>query len=135
MRRNMFRQRLLTSLVLIPLVLLAIYYADIWVFASLVLVLVLISAWEWSNLIPLTAVSLRSVYIIAVGVALVACWYFFTVWLFVGLLLWILILIAVLTFPLSQKIWGFSWVVAGTGLILLPLFALSLMAVYQLPKG
>ena len=50
----MFKQRLLTSLVLVPLVLLAIYYANSWFLGAIVILLVMASGWEWLQLIPLT---------------------------------------------------------------------------------
>jgi len=43
----MFRQRVLTALILIPLVLLLLYYGNSWLQGSLILVLILAMGMEW----------------------------------------------------------------------------------------
>lgn len=131
----MFRQRLITTLILVPLVLFAIYYANNWVFAGFIWVLLLACGSEWLQLIPVDRLWVKLAFI---GLLVLAAWlslYGFKYWLLAGLLLWILILAAVVKFPESQSVWGYRWVVAGGGLLLLPLFAHSIIKIYQQNQG
>jgi len=131
----MFKQRLLTSLVLVPLVLLAIYYANPWFLGGIVIVLVMASGWEWLQLIPLTEQINKLLAMLILLAAVWACMQWFNDWLLVGLALWGLILLAVLTFPSSQKVWGYPVVVGAVGLLLLPLLANTIAALYFYPQG
>jgi phosphatidate cytidylyltransferase len=131
----MFKQRLLTALVLVPLVLCAIYFLNSWFLCGVVLVLVLISGWEWSQLIPFTQLAPRLIFLLGLLMTVFLCYHWLNAWLFLGLGLWFLILLAVLTFPDSKKFWGYPIVVTLVGLILLPLFANSIAGVYQFHQG
>jgi phosphatidate cytidylyltransferase len=131
----MFKQRLITTLVLIPLVLLVIYYVNFWVFGGIVLILMLISGWEWCHLIPLTKLSTQVLFLLALLLLCWVCWSSLSYWLLVGMVMWALILLAVITFPDTQSIWGYPSIVAGVGLLLLPLFANSMTAIYQSSTG
>lgn len=131
----MFRQRLLTTLVLVPLVLFVIYYANNWIFTALILVLLLVCGIEWLSLIPINRLWLK---IIFIALLLMIIWlnhYNFSCWLWAGMILWGLILVAVLSFPTTQRIWGHSWVTTVAGLLLLPLFAQSMLKVYHQSQG
>jgi phosphatidate cytidylyltransferase len=131
----MFRQRLLTALVLVPLVLFIIYYANSWVINSVILLLLLACGWEWLPLIPLKSPWLKFVFMAMLIVMLWLNHYHFNYWLLAGMILWGLIILAVLRFPASQQIWGYPWIVATAGLLLLPLFAQSMLQVYQQKTG
>lgn len=131
----MFRQRLLTSLVLVPLVIWAIYYANMTVLTAIVLALVAIGGWEWTSLIPIDHSVNKSLFILALLACTLVSAHGFYAWLMLGLVLWAGILIAVLTFPASQAVWGRRWLVGGLCLSLLPLFANSLAGIYQQTQG
>lgn len=131
----MFRQRLLTSLILVPLVLFAIYYANIWVLRGMVLFLAAIGAWEWTQLIPIKQLTNKIVFLLLLLFTTGISGYYFDAWLYVGLLVWVGILFAVLSFPASQPIWGHRLIVAGLCLLLLPLFTNTLVGVYQHMQG
>lgn len=131
----MFRQRLLTTLVLVPCVLLAIIYAQDWMLGLAILLLVMLGGWEWAQMIPLTKKSHRFVFL---GVFFAFLWfgsYWFQYWAMAGFLVWFGVLLAVLSFPDSQKIWGRPMMVGMMCLILLPLFAYCFVATYQHPYG
>lgn len=131
----MFKQRLLTSLVLVPLVFLAIFCTNIWMLGSIVLLLVLVGTWEWAQLIPITRLVSKLLFILILVFLIVVNIYLFDVWLIAGLILWAGILAAVITFPVSQPFWGNRIVVAGFCLLLLPLFVTSCLAVYDHVQG
>ena len=132
---SMFKQRLLTSLVLVPLVLLAIYYANIWLLGSVVLLLVAAGGWEWSYLIPIHRLWNKIIFILALLLMVCLSVHWLNYWLVSGLVIWGLILLAVLTFPTSQSFWGYRILVGGACLFLLPLFVSTIAALYQHKQG
>lgn len=131
----MFRQRLLTSLILVPLVLLAIYYANMWLLGTIIFALVIVGTWEWTQLIPINYFVNKAIFILMVLLTLELSKYWLDTWLVIGLLLWGLLLLAVLTFPASQTVWGRGYIVGGVCLVFLPLFANTLAAIYEHPQG
>ena len=117
----MFKQRLLTTLVLIPLVLWAIYYGNIWLLSGVVLMLMMGLGYEWINLIPLKVVLHQCIFMLLLLLALLHSlffrgWYLELIWPIWGLLVW-----AILTYPASERYWGSPVVVAGLGLYSLSL--------------
>ena len=131
----MFKQRVLTALVLVPLVLMAIYFATTGVLAGLVALLMVLLGWEWLQLIPLERPVYRMSFIAALLLLIVPAVYWLDAWLWVDLVCWGAILGAVLTFPMSEKMWGKRAIVCGAGLLLLPVVASALSALYQQPQG
>ncbi|MFA5959922.1 MAG: CDP-archaeol synthase [Tatlockia sp.] len=131
----MFKQRLLTTLILIPLVLLAIYWAPFLSFALLTALIMLLCGAEFLNLIPLKFLWLKVIYLAAlISLTVVMSHVYFHLWVMAGLVLWVLIFLALLSYPRSQALWGWSGIVAFSGLVLLPLFAESLLRVYAFNK-
>ncbi|WP_133129421.1 phosphatidate cytidylyltransferase [Legionella yabuuchiae] len=131
----MFKQRLLTTIILIPLVLFAIYYAYPWILGLVLLALIIIGGWEWLQLMPVQSVVIKLFFIVALMIMVGISFWWFNYWMYVGLGAWFLILIAVMTFPASKTYWGHPSIVGGACLLLLPLFAASLSAIYFLPNG
>lgn len=131
----MFMQRLITTLILVPLVLLVIFYAPAWFLAGVLLVVLLAAGRECWQLIPLHTLTLQIGYLILLLLGLWACGSLFSYWLIIGLALWVFICIAILTFPGSQNYWGYPVVVACICFFLLPLFIQSLAHLYYLPDG
>lgn len=72
----MLRQRILSALVLAPLLVAAVLLLDDAWFALAMLVVVLLAAWEWGALVPLPTPLLRSLYIGATALLLVPVWHF-----------------------------------------------------------
>lgn len=131
----MFMQRLITSLILVPLVLLIIFYASPWFLAGVILVVLLAAGRECLQLIPVNILAIQIGFLLLMLLGLWACNYLFSYWLTIGLLLWVLNCIAIITFPKSQQYWGYPIIVAGVFLVLLPLFIQSLIHLYYLPQG
>lgn len=131
----MFRQRVLTALILIPLVLMAIFYANNMTLLLLLLALTAGLGFEWLQLIPIQSWFGRCVFVLLLlGLVWPACLYLYT-WLVVDLVVWGLILMAVLTFPASCAIWGGRPVVAAACLLLLPPVVGSMAGLYQQTQG
>lgn len=131
----MFRQRLLTTLVLVPLVLAAIYYSNFWVFASVVVLMMMACGLEWLQLIPLHHLTTKIVFLLLLFCISLVIHYVYSYWLLLGLGLWLLIFLALLSYPRSQALWGHSFIIALFCLLLLPLFGQSLMSIYELESG
>lgn len=101
----MLKQRIITALVLAPLVLLVIF----WVPHDLVMVvlaaLILAGAWEWSAFPGLNGVMKRSAYVAVVAIAIIAVWQLgtangrSTALLYAALAWWIVALSWVAVFP------------------------------------
>ena len=131
----MFKQRVLTALVLVPLVLMAIYFATAGVLAGLVVLLIGLLGWEWLQLIPIQRLGYRILFLVVLLLLIGPAMYWFHAWLRVDLVCWVGILVAVLTFPASEKIWGKRAMVGGVCLLVLPVVAGALNALYQQTQG
>ena len=131
----MFRQRLLTALILVPLVLIAIYYASYTVLSTIILAIIALLGWEWLQLIPIKNNIGRCVYIATLLLLVWPATLWLNNWLIVDLIFWGLIFVAVVTFPASQAVWGHPAVVGSSCLLLLPVVASSISALYQETNG
>lgn len=131
----MFKQRLLTTLILVPLVLMAIYYASTLVLCAFVLLITALLGWEWLQLIPIKSIYSK---VLFMTVLLLLVWpavHWLNYWLLADLFFWVLILVAVLTFPASEAVWGYRIVVGGASLLLLPPVASAISSLYQQAQG
>lgn len=124
----MFKERLITAVILIPIVLMTILYGNIWVLSAVMLMFMLGLGYEWMFLIPLKNVMSQCLFVTLLLLALLPSLWLLNQYLFLNCLLWGLIFIALLTYPASQSRWGFPLVVAVLGLFCLPLFLSSLHA-------
>jgi phosphatidate cytidylyltransferase len=131
----MFMQRLITSLILIPLVLVLIFYAPRWCITGIILLLLWAAGREAAQLVPLEARNSKLLFILSLFASYLVCGLLFNLWLIIGLVLWLFIIAAILGFPNSQRYWGNRPVVAGVSCFILPLFAQSVLHLYDLPKG
>lgn len=134
-RHPMFKQRLLTSLVLIPLVLCILYFGNGWILGAVVLMLVAGLSWEWSQLIPMNRKSYKIIFVLGILflILLNIQWQFSA--LIINAIVWLLIFVAILTYPASQSLWGYSVVVGLLCSLILPLFASTLSVLYQSMHG
>ncbi len=131
----MFMQRLITSLILVPLVLLILFYAPAWFLGGVILLILLAAGRECWGLIPLNTLTVQIGFLVLLLLGFWGCGYLFAYWLILGLVVWAFNCIAILTFPNSQHYWGYPALVAGVCFLLLPLFLQSLIRLYYLPQG
>lgn len=85
----MLRKRILSALVMVPLVVFAVLYLNQTLFALSVGALVLMGAWEWSALIPLQETAVRYGYLALTFAVTVVAWYFAVSEVFVDSVLWL----------------------------------------------
>ncbi len=131
----MFKQRLLTTLILVPLVLMAIYYANFWTLGGLVLLVTVLLGWEWLQLIPLRSAVVKGLFVLLLIGLIWPAYYWLSYWLIASFVFWVFILLAVLTFPASQSVWGHRFVVALASLLLLPLLPVTITGLYHQAQG
>lgn len=131
----MLKQRFFTALILIPLVLLAICYANDVVLLSIIGVIVLAMAWEWTALIPISldAAKLGFIGLLALLIWPVYAGLTFGLWL--NSLLWTVILAIVVTYPASRAYWGRTVIMLGVAWFMLALFANCLWALVHQEQG
>lgn len=131
----MFLKRLLTALVLVPLVLLLILYAKPGFWLEFAILVSLLAINEYWQLIPANTPVMRMGFLFCMLLGLIACSIVFPYWQTLGLLLWLFICFALVTFPKSQNYWGYPRIVALIHLIFWPLFIVSMARIYSLPQG
>ena len=135
----MFKQRVITALILAPLALMAVFYLPLAGFALFISAAFLLGAWEWSGFCGLPSKKARWVYV-GLTAAIFALLYWqlpvqvswpvetnvlLTSLLLAGNAWWLLAIVLVLSYPRSQKLWAKSdWGKALMGwLTLIPAWA------------
>lgn len=88
----MLRQRILSALVMVPLVVFSVLYLNPLLFALLTGVLLLAGAWEWSALLPLQETATRYAYLALIFSVCAVTWYFAASEVFVNSVLWLAML-------------------------------------------
>ncbi|MGQ3888023.1 phosphatidate cytidylyltransferase [Legionella sp. CNM-1927-20] len=131
----MFRQRLLTTLILVPLVLIGIYYSSYWILSSVILILVIGCSLEWLQLVPASQAFSKISFIVSIVISFFIIRWFYNYWLYVGLVVWLFIFTFIQSYPKLQKAWAHPIIVVMLGLLLLPLFGQGLMAIFTMNKG
>ncbi|NKB46765.1 MAG: CDP-archaeol synthase [Legionellales bacterium] len=120
---SMLKQRLFTSLVLIPPVLLAIYGLPAGWFGLACLILILVAALEWSRLIGNRHRWEHGLFLILVLLTMflsTALWMLDVYWI-MALGFWGLMLVAIVGYPHSQRRWSAPLALWIIGMILLAL--------------
>jgi phosphatidate cytidylyltransferase len=131
----MFKQRLLTALILIPLVLWGILQANIWILSACVGGLWLIAGWEWLALVPVKNKLLQALFFCGLLGCVWASFFDLNLWLWCSLGLWAGIILALITYPRSQRIWGHASIIVLAAFMLLPAMLSAMHAIYQLSHG
>ncbi|HFD79392.1 MAG TPA: phosphatidate cytidylyltransferase [Gammaproteobacteria bacterium] len=85
----MLKLRLLSALILVPLVVATVLLAPASMFALLVGFAMLAAAWEWSALVPLAGLPARIGYVLLMAAGIAVCWRFAASEWLVDLLLWL----------------------------------------------
>ncbi len=135
----MFKQRVITALILAPLALLAVFFLPLPGFAAFISAAFLLGAWEWSGFCDLASKAMRWAYL-----ALTALLFALLYWLLpaepdwpvesnvllsslllAGVAWWLCAVALVLSFPHSQRLWAArDWLKALMGwLTLIPAWA------------
>ena len=139
----MFKQRLLTALILIPLVLMGLLFANDGAFIGAIGLTVLAMAWEWFPLMPLNLkmMAWKGLFLL---VLMAACYCLYPAFIsdswgtnivFMGMALWLILAVFVCLYPKLQGLWGRPWIVAGLGMLLLSLYANAMVSLFKMEQG
>jgi phosphatidate cytidylyltransferase len=118
----MFKQRLIMTLILIPLVLLGIYYLPNLYFQGLIYLLLGVMIFEWQQFITLPRYNLPWVRfgLLSLGVILVMHYWTFFIWL--DVIFWAAAVFWIIRYPQHQAHWGSSGFMSLNAWILLGVF-------------
>jgi phosphatidate cytidylyltransferase len=83
------KQRVLSALIMVPLVVAAVLYLKPAAFALAVMAMMLVASWEWGGLIPLHGLYHLLAYILVTGATIAGAWYLAGQETFVNALLWL----------------------------------------------
>jgi phosphatidate cytidylyltransferase len=133
----MLKQRLLTALVMLPLVVWGILALPTAYFASLLGLVIAQGAWEWGGIMGLRSLSRRGGYLLLVVLCLCLAAY---AWMLPGgkwyalpalsLVWWLLALVWVLTYPRNTKCWVLPAMQAMIGILVLVPSWLAVIALH-----
>jgi phosphatidate cytidylyltransferase len=141
----MLWQRMVTALILIPLVIGALFYLAPVYLAALIVVVAAIGGWEWAKLANLPAIHAQSAFALGFGLltALLLQWggaiaapqqllvTLEPLWLLAAFW-WLLAIVGVLIFPRGRRIWRWKSVLALAGVMTIIPFAASIVALADL---
>ena len=131
----MFKQRVITGLLLALVASLILYYSNTYFFTAVSILLLVGCALEWLQLIPFTQWPAKCLFLGSLLIAMVGIQYLFNTWLALGGFVWVIIAFAIVRFPKSQSLWGCPYRIAAFAVVLLPLFAQSLINLFAMPEG
>src|SRR3990167_8021927 len=106
MKIIMFKQRIITVIFLVPIVVLAVFYSNNVIFKIITGLLVMLCGFEWLQLIPVKSflVKISLFYLLCLSMWLAGI--VFNYWLFFGICLLSFILIFICLYPKYEMIWG-----------------------------
>lgn len=111
----MLTQRLLAAIVLIPIVILCLFFLPLLGFAFVVLVICALAAWEWTQFLAIKSLKTRYLFTFIISISIVFVYYFatnivehtiiFKVILLCSLVWWGVAFILVVSYPHSTNLW------------------------------
>lgn len=118
----MFKQRLITAIILAPLALAGVFFLPLGWFAAILSAAFLLGAWEWSGFCGLTQRRMRAAYVVLTAILMMVLYSLIAfqqpinllssmpllAMLLIGATWWSIAILLVLTFPASQKLWANS---------------------------
>jgi phosphatidate cytidylyltransferase len=119
------KQRIITGLILAPLVLCGVFLLEPIHFSWFFAFILALAAWEWANLSSLTTQVVRVAYaLLVVTLLFKVIQHISVVWvLTVSVMWWIVATLLVMTYPESSKYWKPSWIRALLGfVVILPMW-------------
>ncbi|OTQ59179.1 phosphatidate cytidylyltransferase [Gilliamella sp. A7] len=114
----MLIHRILTALILIPLVIIALFFAPLSIFSYLIITVCGIAAWEWTNFLAITKPLHKIVFTFSVVILLVLVYLIpnmelikyrlFHYIICISIMWWLVALLLVIGYPNSAKYWANS---------------------------
>ncbi|MBY0345342.1 MAG: phosphatidate cytidylyltransferase, partial [Neisseriaceae bacterium] len=126
----MLKQRIWTAAILIPLVILAIYFLPLFYFFLVGCVITVLCAWEWCHVAHFQSIPVKLMYVLFLLIGCALSWALpFELFVLMGCLLWIGLFIALYRYPKGSDFWQrFAFMRGLTGLLVLIAFLASLLS-------
>lgn len=116
----MLKLRVITALVLLPIVLGAVFGLDRLPFAIVAGVFFILAGWEWAAMMGKVSLTVRLAWVAALAVVMAAAEYFQPAWLLNAIpVWWLLALVLVVGYPGNARAWYRPALMALVGLLLL----------------
>lgn len=117
----MLKSRILTALILIPIVIAAIFLLPPISFLCLVMLVILLAGWEWTALAGINQVMIKTIYLALLAALLLLTLFTPIVFVIVsGIAWWLLAFIMLILYPKWSGWWGnHSWVRSLMGVLVL----------------
>ena len=138
----MLKQRVLTSLILIPIMIGGIFYLPLPLFSIFIAIIIMAGAWEWANLAGMMKQRSRLLYATSIGMALVFANGLMTkshswalVFLFLGFLWWLIAFYLVRCYPESIRLCEKSAARALVGFFVLVPMWVGLVSLKQMENS
>ena len=114
----MLIQRILTAIVLIPLVIIALFFAPLSIFSYLIIAVCALATWEWSHFLGIVEKTQKAIFMVLI-ISLLALLYLipidlslkgqlFTYIICLSIVWWLIALLLVISYPQSAKYWSKS---------------------------
>jgi phosphatidate cytidylyltransferase len=131
----MLKQRIITALILAPLVIASVFFLPINGFSLFLIAVLTIAGWEWANLAGYSGMQ-RHIYAAVIAILLFAVSYLPALWVLVPALLWWLVaFILVLSYPASARRWSSRWLLTLLGPVMLLPGYVGLLQLKLLPDS
>lgn len=133
----MLASRVITALIIIPLVMIAIITLPLIWFIIFTGLFLLYAAWEWTYLMGVQSLAKRIAYLFILGLFAYVPWLIPTYWiLLIGVMLWVFLSIWVMKYPKGQALWKQHRLISGViGLVMLFCCWVSLIGVRSGEQG
>ncbi|WP_392560986.1 phosphatidate cytidylyltransferase [Orbus sturtevantii] len=138
----MLIQRILAAIVLIPLVILCLFFIPLSGFISLMVIICALSAWEWAQFLQIKSVKSRGIFALIFTLFIVAIYYVsallagkidvFKYILLVSLVWWLVALLLVVTYPSSVRFWQNNYIKILFACFTLAPFFVGMIALRQI---
>lgn len=114
----MLIQRILTAIVLIPLVIIALFFAPLSIFSYLIIAVCALATWEWSHFLGMVEKTQKAIFMVLI-ISLLALLYLipidlslkgklYTYIIYLSIVWWLIALLLVISYPQSAKYWSKS---------------------------
>lgn len=114
----MLIQRILTAIVLIPLVIIAVFFAPLSIFSYLIIAVCALATWEWSHFLGMVEKTQKAIFMVLI-ISLLALLYLipidlslkgklYTYIICLSIVWWLIALLLVISYPQSAKYWSKS---------------------------
>lgn len=114
----MLIQRILTAIVLIPLVIIALFFVPLSIFSYLIIAVCALATWEWSHFLGMVEKTQKAIFMVLI-ISLLALLYLipidlslkgklYTYIICLSIVWWLIALLLVISYPQSAKYWSKS---------------------------